>query len=457
MLEKINSYNRINQSKTIKSLIVSPALVQQKTHEEGFKSLYMPSGVSFKGALLNTVTSKISSKINEPSYLYRSALAEAVGTTANRLKSVLASDELKEILLKAKSENFSAGNNFENILNGRFWINLHTHLNSDGTMSARELLDQTAKYADYRKKVLHKENPVVIGITDHDMLEGAKEAVEIIANNPERYENIRVVLGAEFNTRYDSRQFEAIGYCLNPFDEGLNAFLDSRRQINRKYLESFLKNEVNEWEERAGIPPEKRLTIDTVANHAKHRNVDGGKHLRYFGSPGLMLGFTNALKSIFYERGWNVIGIDKFSQRHGLTYKSFSINPGTPTLEKITKAIKDSGLGFIGIAHPCRNFSGVDLRYLFPQFKAIGVEAAEANYQYLARDGRFPQSFQEHVTLATNQAGLLKTGGQDSHSNNIFTQITDLERLPQKVQEIIKPPFQDTNSGYPELRQEWAD
>lgn len=444
--------NHIKQSKFAKAHVVSLALAQQTTHNEGFKSLYMPSGVSFKGALLNAAI--ITPDVTNASSLYRSALARAVGATADSLMSILSPDKLKEILSKAKPENFSTGNNFENILNGEFRINLHMHLNSDGTMSVRELLEQAARYADYRKTVLHKEDPVIIGITDHDMLEGSKEAVRIIAKTPERYRNIQVVLGAEFNTHYGMHQFEAIGYCLNPFDEGLNALLESRRQINREYLESFLRNEVNQWEEAYEKKTNKsitRTTLDKVAAQAKYRDVDCGKHLKYFGSPGLMLGFTNALKSIFYERGWNFIGIDKFSERHGLTYKSFSINPGTPTLDEITKVIKDSGSGFIGIAHPCRNFGGMDLRYLFPKFKAIGVEAAEVNYQYPVDEAKFPKSFQEHVELASNQSGLIKTGGQDNHRDNMFTQMADLRDLPDKVQKIIKPTFADTNIESPAL------
>lgn len=459
MLEKVNSYNTINKSKFTKTHIVSSTLARQSIHDEGFKSLYMPSGVSFKGVLLSTVAPKVSYDIMDTSQIYRSELAKAVGTTAYRLKSILAPDELKEMLLKAKSENFSTGNNFENVLNGKFRINLHVHLNSDGTMSARELLDQSARYADYRKTVLHKEDPVVIGITDHDMLEGAKEAVRIIANNPEKYKNIRVMLGIEFNTHDASRQFEAIGYCINPFDKGLNGFLESRRQINREYLESFLRSEVNKWEASAGIPPEKRLTMVAVANHAKQRNVDGEKHIRYFGSPGLMYGFTNALKSIFHERGWGFAGIDEFSRKHGLQYKSFAINPATPALEEITKAIQFSDSGFVGIAHPCRNFGGVDLRLQFAKFKALGVEAVEAHYQYPTQDGRFPKSFQEHVDLAATQAGLLKSGGQDNHRNNLFTQAADLEALPLKVQEIIKPKPSSyrVSDKYQEPQPEWAN
>lgn len=424
-------------SEFAKAQAASFASTAQTKNNNEFKSLYMPSGVSFRGVLFNQIAPSGSLDIAKPYFLYRSALAKALGTTAERLTSILSHQELKEILLKAKPENFSTGDNFENILNGSFCINLHTHLNSDGTMSARELLDQAAKYADYRKKVLHKSEPVIIGITDHDMLEGAKEAVRIIANNPEKYENIRVMLGAEFNTHYDSRQFEAIGYCINPFDEGLNAFLESRSQKNKEYFETFLSSEVNKWEAKAGIPTDKKLTLDMVVNHAKYRNIDGGRHLRYMGSPGLMLGFTNTLKSIFYERGWNSVGIDEFSKRHGQIYKSFAINPGTPSLEEIVNAVKASGSGFVGVAHPCRNFGGVDLRYLFPKFKAIGTEAAEANYQYPAKDGRFQKSFQEHVTLAADQTGLLKTGGQDNHRNNIFTQTADLENLPLNVQEIV--------------------
>lgn len=433
MIEKIhlNCINQKTQSNVKKTEIpVTPNLKENNN----FKSLYMPSGISFKGNVFALPKQTLGD------IAYRTQLAQAVGTAIERLTSILAPDELKYILRTAKPENFSIGKNFENIINGAFKINLHMHTsNSDGAMTVEEMLNQAARYGDYRKKVLHKSDPVIIAITDHDCVDGAKAAVQIIANNPQRYENVRVVLGVEFNTYYNNRQIEAIGYCINPFDERLNTFLEHNSEINKNYLDDFLKNQVNKWEAIAGIPPAQMTTPESVIAEAKSEHTPCCNNIGFWGSGGLIQGFTKGLESIFKKRGWRMDGIDKFNHKHGLKYPNQSINPGTPNLKEVIQIVRDSGSGFVGVAHPCRNFGGVDLRYVFPQFKKIGIEAVETNYQYPLDSEVFPKSFQEHVDLAATQSGLLKSGGSDNHSDNIFTNFTQIKNLPKTVQAIILP------------------
>lgn len=439
----MNTHDSYISKRTNKVPLNPCAFSHAQEDNKAFKSMYDTSGLSFKGLFLANVQEKalnfIPKVIPEVSS-YRSKLAEAIGVSIDRLSSVLAPDELRNILRKAKPEEFSTGENFENVLNGTFRINLHMHTLSDGVMSVKNCLYQAAKYAEYRKSI-NKLDPVVVAITDHDMLSGVKEAIEIISRNPEKYKNIRFVPGIEFNAVHDSRQMEAIGYCINPFDKKLNAFIDSSKEKNRKYLQGFIDEKVNKWESNAGIPPEKRTTLETVINNANKNNIDGGKHLNYFGSPGLMYGFTNSLKNIFAARGWRFDGIDKFSELHGLKYGSFAINPGTPDLKGIIQLVNESSCGFVGVAHPCRNFDGVDLRVLFPTFKRLGVEAVESNYQYPKNNSRFPKMFQDHVQLAAEQANMLKAGGSDNHTDNIFSNKFNIKNLPDTLQALIFSPY----------------
>jgi predicted metal-dependent phosphoesterase TrpH len=315
---------------------------------------------------------------------------------------------------------------------------MHTK-NSDGTLSVRELLDQAARYADYRKTI-NKISPLVIAISDHDTLEGSKEAIKIIAQNPEKYKNISFVPAIEFNAQHNSTQLEALAYCINPFNDGLSRFVSSGREANKQYLKSFLESQVNVWEAKAGIPPEKRTTLETIINQAERRNTICSKNIKFFGSPGLIMGFTEALKSIFYERGWKFDGIEKFAHEHGEKYKSFAINPSTPIVEEIVQTVEESGSGFVGIAHPCRNLGGFDLRYLFQDFKRHGIDAVEANYQY-PDEFRFPKTFQEHAGLAASINNMVKTGGSDNHTNNIFTNKFNIASLPSQVQAILNSSF----------------
>lgn len=446
MLNKIGAYNY--QGKNPKTYTQSRAYIsgvqEQIVNNKDFKSLYLPGGVSFKGTFLNVHNSTLSEFV--PDFIhefgsYRTKLAKAIGVTVESLKSILEPEELKEILKTAEAAEFSTGNNFENVLNGTFRINLHIHTkNSDGTLSVRELLDQAARYADYRKTI-NKDSPLVIAISDHDTLEGSREAIKIIAQNPEKYKNIRFVPAIEFNAKHNSRQLEVLAYCINPFEEGLSRFVNSGRDANAQYLKSFLESHVNVWEAKAGIPPEQRTTLETIINQAESKNTTCSKNIKFFGSPGLILGFTKSLKSIFYERGWNFDGIEKFAHEHGEKYKSFAINPGTPTIEEIVHTIKESGSGFVGIAHPCRNLGGLDLRYLFQDFKRLGIEAVEANYQYLPDESLFPRTFREHAGLAASINDMVKTGGSDNHSDNIFTNKFNIASLSSKVQTILNSSF----------------
>jgi predicted metal-dependent phosphoesterase TrpH len=436
MLKKINIYDcakshKINTQPNVQSNKFQPGVTTQNANSKNFKSLYYPCGVSFTG--LPFLTPKVVCS-------YRAQLAEAIGVKAESLRSILEPSELKSILKNAKSENFSCGTNFKNVLNGVFGINLHIHTQySDGKLTIKELLDQSAKYAEYRK-ALNKNSPVIVAITDHDTIDGAKEAVKIIANNPEKYKDIRVVLGAEFNAKYNSRQVEAVGYCINPFDENLNKFVNSGKEANKQYLKSFLAH-VNEWEAKAEIPAKNRTTLETIINHAETKNLDCNKQIRFLGSPGLIKGFITSLKDIFAERGWKMDGIKKFENEHCLKYKSLCINPSTPDLKEIPQMIKKSGGGFVGIAHPCRNLGGLDLRYLFQDFRKIGIDAAEANYQYPINESYFPKSFQEHADLASNINNMIKTGGSDNHTDNIFTNRFNTINLPSPIQDILGSSF----------------
>lgn len=433
MIDKIH-LNCINQKTQSCRTKTATSVTYNLKENDNFKSLYMSSGISFKGNAF------VMPKTTLEGIAYRSKIAQALGTTIERLTSILAPDELKYILKTAKSEDFSTGKGFENILNGTLKINLHMHSSdSDGSMTVEEMLEQAARYGDYRKKILHKSDPVIIAITDHDIVSGLKTAVQIIANNPQRYENVRIVLGIEFNTYYNHRQMEAVGYCINPFDARLNTFLEHNREINKNYLHTFLKNEVNQWEKAAGIPPAQITTLESIIAKAKSEHTSGCNNIEFWGSGGLINGFTKGLESIFKKRGWSMDGIDKFKHEHGLKYSNLAINPGTPELKEVVQIVRDSGSGFVCVAHPCRSFNGVDLRYVFPQFKRIGIEAVETNYQYTTDLDRSQKLFQEHVDLAATQSGLLKSGGSDNHSDNIFTNFTQIKNLPEQVKTIILP------------------
>ena len=254
----INLFNKIKQINSDKLNI--SAYFQQKTHDKCvFKS-----------------SEALIAKYPEDEK-YREDLAEEINkieetkVSTDDLKSVMGPQELKDILkneLKPEKElkpkNFSLGKDYANVNNGIFSVNLHMHTNhSDEVMTVENLLNQTENYAEYRLNTCGKNDPVIVAITDHDMLEGAQEAIKILSEHPKKYKNIRFVPGIEFNAKHKIdkkdysfkpkdastyRQMEIIGYCINPFNKELNEFMNTRRQKNEAYLNKLLTENVNKWE-----------------------------------------------------------------------------------------------------------------------------------------------------------------------------------------------------------------
>lgn len=95
----------------------------------------------------------------------------------------------------------------EYVQNFNFRANLHIHTRySDGELSVPEMLNQAAAYADRVAPSLTRHSaapyaPFTVGIMDHNRVGGCIEAIHRIYEQPERYRNLRVVLGAEVTVR----------------------------------------------------------------------------------------------------------------------------------------------------------------------------------------------------------------------------------------------------------------
>ena len=196
-----------------------------------------------------------------------------------RLRSIIGIEEFDHALetLSKDKENFLPGKkvfradnepifpNRENVKNYKFAANLHMHTKySDGQLSVQELLDQAAKYGDERVAKLGKDNPFYIAITDHDTMEGCREAINIIYQNPQKYENVRLILGVENTvvTTYPEClngpvYTHMLSYGINPFNEEIASYyskplMQNRNNIadvldiaNKKFLRTLIKYEVD--------------------------------------------------------------------------------------------------------------------------------------------------------------------------------------------------------------------
>ncbi|MDD3593913.1 MAG: hypothetical protein PHX18_04725 [Candidatus Gastranaerophilales bacterium] len=186
---------------------------------------------------------------------YYEQLAKSVGLQAGeefKLASIVGTTQLKKFLNTFTPQDFQVGKNIEAIDNFTYRVNLHNHTTtSDGKLSVEQFLEHARRWSD---KVAQKigddgKPPFTIAITDHDTVDGAKRAVEIIAKNPDAYKNLRLVLGGEFSLVHTDANdvntplnYEILGYCLNPFDKVLDGFLQKLRNSRIIVMKKILEN-----------------------------------------------------------------------------------------------------------------------------------------------------------------------------------------------------------------------
>ncbi len=209
-------------------------------------------------------TAKSYNKLYPQDAEYRTRLAEKVGLNkaeAYKINSIAGTQELQAVMGKYESaaavfspgsaiynKNGSvAGFDGANAITGKFGVNLHIHTeNSDGKGSVQEILDKASEYAN--KRMNAKKEPFYLSITDHDSIESCKEAVEIIKNNPKKYQNLRLFLGIENTTIYKDPerlkgdgQFHLLAYGINPYSDVMKKFISDKVDKNQTNINKALQ------------------------------------------------------------------------------------------------------------------------------------------------------------------------------------------------------------------------
>jgi len=194
---------------------------------------------------------------------YRKQLMTNAGMNTSeyyKLRSIIGKDEMKSIMadFNEHEEFYSVGVNDENIINKKIRANLHIHtVASDGYLTTRELLDKAAVYADEvaAQNPSFKKEPFIIAITDHDATESTKEAIEIIAKDPLKYKNLRVILGAEITTYNDivtksakyAKDAHILAYGIDPNEKTFDNFIESTKQGKNKIAEKMINQANNTY------------------------------------------------------------------------------------------------------------------------------------------------------------------------------------------------------------------
>lgn len=194
-----------------------------------------------------------------------------------KLNSVMGKSQLQKLLDEFTPADFSIGKDFDGARNMTFRVNLHNHTTaSDGKLTVEQFLEQARKYADRIAQNTQSDDkpPFTIAITDHDTLDGCRDALNILAADPEKYKNLKVVLGSEISVSNCDPEivsrplnFELVGYCQNPYDEKLVKILDNIQQTRQKNVEQFLEKITDKF-------PEFNLNIDEAKEfHANLRTM----------------------------------------------------------------------------------------------------------------------------------------------------------------------------------------
>lgn len=318
----------------------------------------------------------------------------------------------------------------ENVKKGITRVNLHTHTtNSDGKATIESLLDQSAAYGDKLAKIYPNSPipPFTLALTNHDAIDDSKTAIKIIAANPDKYKNMRFVAGIEFSTKFtdDNTLFkpgtklemETIGYCINPFDKKLNEFVENRHKSNSIYAKALF-TEVNNWMQSF------KFDLDKLKND----NV----YLKMQGSPAFPEELLKSVKETFEKE------IKEVSKKHINNAGDQRLTSFTPEVKEVANLLKQTGYGELGLAHPGRieklysslasaKMAGEKGMALFlDKIKKQGVAVIETEYQYPADykgDYSSKESFDssiKNIRETSDSIGLLKAGGIDTHSINLF-------------------------------------
>ncbi len=240
-------------------------------------------------------------------------------------------------------------------------IDLHIHTKfSDGAYSPKEVLRKA-----YLKGI------EVVGITDHDSIDGIKEAVEY-----GKKLGIEVIAGVELSTDVDNTEVHLLGYFFDVENVEFNKYLKFFKE-ERHFRAKRIVQKLNEL----GV----NISMEDV-NEIAGNSAVGRPHIA---KALVKLGVVNN----YYEAFW------KYLKDGGPAYeKKIHISPSSAI-----KIINDAG-GLAFVAHP----GNMKEKLLFELIEA-GLDGIEVIHpSHTEKTQRFYEKIAE-------QYCLLKSGGSDFH------------------------------------------
>jgi len=257
----------------------------------------------------------------------------------------------------------------------RLGIDLHIHSTaSDGSLTPADIIDHAQKL-----------NLAAIAITDHDSVDGSKEALQI-----DIPPSLHFLTGVEISAAHPpffpgSGSFHILGYAIHLDNRDLNQALrklqDARKNRNPEILKRLNK---------LGF----RISLEEVNQEVGEGQL-GRPHIAY---AMLKKGFVASINEAF----------DKYLGNAGPAY----VDKDRIECEQAISIIRAAG-GVPVLAHPAllniENNQKLDA--LLQNLVKIGLAGIEVYYP-----GHSPQQIRQYTELAENY-GLLMTGGTDFHGS----------------------------------------
>ncbi|MBW1643232.1 MAG: PHP domain-containing protein [Deltaproteobacteria bacterium] len=252
-------------------------------------------------------------------------------------------------------------------------IDLHIHSNaSDGTFSPEQILDQALD-----------SNLAAIAITDHDTINGSKEALRI-GPPPE----VEFLTGVEISANPPvsfpcSGSFHILGYAIDLEHPALNQMLEELQQARKNRNPRILQT-LNEL----GFP----MTMDEVESEMG----DGQMGRPHIAKVMIKKGYAKSINEVF----------DKYLGKDKPAY----VDKYRMESDQAIELISNAG-GIPVLAHPGLIEPTTDLPFenLIKTLTSTGLKGIEVYYPEHS-----PESVAEYSALA-DRHGLLMTGGTDFH------------------------------------------
>ncbi len=242
-------------------------------------------------------------------------------------------------------------------------IDLHTHTTaSDGLLSPAELVREAIQ-----------RGIDVLGITDHDTLDGLAEAERCASDTP-----ITLVRGVELSTTIPGPEIHILGYFVSPEDDGFIGHLAAlaRDRVNRITSVVRLLNQ-------ASIP----VDLDAILAQADEGSIGRPHVARAL----IELGTATDMNDAF----------TRFLRRGTVGWA-----PRSPfTAEEAVRMLLDNGAVPV-LAHP---FSTKDPEGTVRRLVSAGLRGLEVYY------GEYDDRQQQELLDVAHRYGLVPTGGSDFH------------------------------------------